>query len=191
METWTYLYSSGKLSEIADYGRKLVLRYYSGGSFDNLLYRVGDHSFDDSNPHSPTGRYIEYSYTLNKVDNGSGGVINGTAGLLTEVQDVRGNTWTHRYYGSIPSETNINLLNFIVERLSPVVDTTGDGNIDGPLTLENLIYTVQNAEVATIRQERGNATLITDFAFQPNENNITLETAAGRKRIHLFDNGVS
>lgn len=148
-EVWTYTYSSGKLSEIDDgYGRKLVFRYYSSGSFNGQLYRVGDHTFDDANPSSPTGRYVQYGYTLNKVVNSSGTIATGTGALLTSMRDVRGNTWTYDYYGQDTGETDKRLLNFLIERQSPSVDTTGDGTGDGSLTIEQVEYTLNETERA-------------------------------------------
>jgi RHS repeat-associated protein len=149
-EVWTYSYDgSNRLSEVNDgYNRKLVFSYYSSGAFSGLLYRVGDHTFDDTNPSSPTGRYVEYSYTLNKVVDSTSAIVNGTVGLLTGVRDVRGQTWTYNYYGQNASETDVRQLNFLTRHISPSVDTTGDGTVDGPITVKNLAYTMQGVELA-------------------------------------------
>ncbi|MBA3867563.1 MAG: PD40 domain-containing protein [Anaerolineae bacterium] len=150
-ETWSYSYSSGKLSQVIDaYGRKLVFRYYTSGSFNGQIYRIGDKTFDDTIPSSPTGRYVEYGYTLNKVINSSGAIANGTQPLLTSVRDVRGdvaNPWTYEYYGQTGGETNPQMLNLLMRRKSPAVDTTGDGVTDGSLTLEDVTYTLQATEL--------------------------------------------
>jgi hypothetical protein len=148
-ESWTYTYSSGKLAEVSDgYGRKLVFRYYTSGSHNGQLYRVGDQTFDDTNPSNPTGRYVEYGYTLNKIVDSSGSIVNGTNSLLTTVRDARGNSWTYDYYGQDAAETDVRQLNFLIERLTPSVDTTGDGTPDGTLSLEEVTYTMQGTELA-------------------------------------------
>lgn len=193
--TWTYTYASGKLSEVNDgHGRKLVFRYHTSGTFNGLLYRVGDHTFIDTNPNAPTGRYVQYGYTLNKVDGGGGTLANGVDGLLTSVRDVRGNTWTYNYYGQLSGETDLRQLNFLVNRQSPSVDITGDGTADGPLTLESLVYVMQgtpaNPVVESITQQRGNGAVNTLYAFQPNGNNLTTEITANLEKKHVFQNGV-
>ncbi len=67
--------------------------------------------------------YVELDYT----DDGNGDA------LLTDVQDVRGEDWTYRYYGSEAGETDTNWTNFLVERFSPAVDRDGDGSADSAI----------------------------------------------------------
>src|SRR5690606_8709218 len=84
--------------------RKLVLRYHSNmtsqdtGFHIGQLYRVGDQTFDDTNPAQPQGRYIQFDDQRDKVNN-AGTIEPGNSSLLTWVRDVRGKEWTYAYYG--------------------------------------------------------------------------------------------
>ncbi len=149
-ETWTYSYSGSQLIQVIDaYGNKLVFRYYTSGAHDGQLYRVGDQTFDDTDPNNPTGRYIEFGYGLNKiVDPNSGAIVDGSASLLTSVQDVRGETWTYTYYADTDQHADVRQLNFLIKRESPSVDTDGDLVADRVLTLEEVSYTMQGEDLA-------------------------------------------
>lgn len=148
-EAWTYAYDGNQIAEVSDdYGRRLVFRYYNGGDFDGQLYRVGDQTFDDTNPSSPTGRYVEYGYSLNRIVNASGEIADGTNALLTSVRDVNSKTWTYTYYGHDVDETDVRQLNYLIKLETPAVDTTGDGTADSPITVKQLTYTMQATELA-------------------------------------------
>jgi RHS repeat-associated protein len=67
--TWTYTYTSGRLTQIASAGRYINIGYDGQGRIQN----VADH----------TGRSVTYGYD--------------TSGDLTSVVDVRGKTWTYEY----------------------------------------------------------------------------------------------
>jgi RHS repeat-associated protein len=169
-ESWTYSYytsgaAAGKLAKVEDSNtiggglkRALVLRYYDSGPFAGHLYRVGDHTFNDTDPARPTGRYVEYSYSMKKVLS-SGVVVDGTGadavGLLVGVKDVRGKLWTYSYYGQHAGETDGTKLNLLTRRHTPAVDVSGDGTADGVMTLEEVDYTVSGSQVTTIVQNRG------------------------------------
>jgi len=131
-EVWTYAYDgSNRLVAVSDdYGRQLVFRYITSGAHAGQLYRVGDHTFDDADPQNPTGQYVEYGYTLNKVSDSNGTITDGDKSLLTSVRDVLGHVWTYDYYGQNAGETDSRQLNFLTKRESPSVDTDGDGNAD-------------------------------------------------------------
>lgn len=160
-ESWTYSYDgSNRLTSVVDDGysldggmlkRKLEFRYYTSGPFNGQLYRVGDHTFDDTNPSAPTGRYVEFGYTASKIVNSSGAIVSGsssTDSMLTSIRDVRGNTWTYTYYGQNASETDQRLLNYLTSQQSPAVDSAGSGFPRGPITLKKLTYTPQSTELA-------------------------------------------
>ena len=148
-DSWIYTYTNNQLSEISDgYGRKLVFRYYTTGSFSGQIYRVGDHTFDDTDPSNPLGRYVEYSYSFNRVMSAGGAIVDGTHALLTGVRDVRGETWHYTYYGQTAEEVDVRQLNYLVQLESPAVDTTGDGLADSPITIKQLNYNFQGTELA-------------------------------------------
>jgi RHS repeat-associated protein len=167
-ETWVYSYYAsgpnvGKLEKVEDQNydlngsllyRKLIFRYYTSGPFNGQLYRVGDQTFDDTNPAAPTGRYVEFSYSLNKINSG-GSIVDGAGALLAGVKDTRGNVWIYDYYGQNTGETDLNLLNFLTKRLSPVVDSTGDGADDGLIIQERVAYTLQSGALSALAQDRG------------------------------------
>jgi len=143
-ETWTYSYDgSSNLTLVEDgYGRELQFTYYSGLSGGSAykngqLWRVGDHTASGLSGSTPGGRYVEFDYTPEKDD---GVTVSSPKALLASVQDVRGSDWTYDYYGQDSGEDDADLLNAMIARLSPAVDTTGDGSTDGPITLESLDY---------------------------------------------------
>ena len=144
-ETWTFSYyssgfASGLLQAVDDgYGRGLQLTYIddSGQFDDKQLWRVGDHDASGLDGGSPSGRYVEFSYTTEKDD---GSAVASPEALLASVRDVRGQTWTYDYYGQDSGEDDDELLNLLVEIGSPSVDTDGDGSADGSLTLQRLSY---------------------------------------------------
>lgn len=194
-EVWTYSYASGKLSEVDDgYGRQLKFSYINNpsGFDDGQLWRVGDQTADDLDTSTPTGRYVEFGYDMERAD---GTPVTNPKALLATVQDVRGNTWSYDYYGQTSGETNADLLNFLLRRISPSVDTTGDEVLDGTVDLEQLTYQVSGAVIDSITQKRGvvganpplEERLLT---FQPDGENMTLEEMAGRETTHHFANGV-
>ena len=69
-EAWTYAYDvNGRLSTVSDgYGRSLQFSYISqtGQYDDGQLWRVGDQTASGLNTGSPTGRYVEFTYTSEK-----------------------------------------------------------------------------------------------------------------------------
>ncbi|MEM9954984.1 MAG: RHS repeat-associated core domain-containing protein [Chloroflexota bacterium] len=186
-EVWTYSYDGNdNLIDVSDgYGRELKFAYYSGlggaDAFKNdLLWRVGTHQATDLTLTTPAGPYIELDYS----DDGSGDA------LLTDVTDVRGNTWAYRYYGSDPSETDTKWTNFLVETFSPSVDSDGDGSADGTIQLQELTYSgATRDEISQIVQKRGDNLVTTTMDFDPT-NNVTTETTEGLITTHNFINGV-
>jgi RHS repeat-associated protein len=189
-EYWEYTYVSGKLSEVIDDAytvsgglkRKLTFSYYGSGT--QQLQRVTDQ----------TGRYVEFTYVADKINSG-GSIINGTKSVLSTVLDPRGNTWSYTYYGQGGGETDVNLLNFLTQSLSPSVDTTGDGTPDGSITLKSLSYTQSGGVITNITQQQGlqgaaPALLATTLNFQPSGRNVTEEIVAGKSTTHHFDGGV-
>ncbi|RMF76784.1 MAG: RHS repeat protein, partial [Chloroflexi bacterium] len=194
-EVWRYNYDGNdRLSEVADdYSRKLIFSYYSGligaDAFKNdQLWRVGDHTASGLNGGSPSGRYIEFDYVSEKDD---GVEVTTPRALLSSVADVRGEGWLYDYYGQDSGENDSNLLNILTRRESPDVDVTGNGNNDGVITLEEIAYTLNVGGVITdINQKRGGNLLETDFAFQPNGDNLTTESVAGQVTTHHFQGEV-
>ena len=186
-EVWTYSYDgNGNLTLVSDgYGRSLEFAYYTGTSSfkDDLLWRVGalgvGQTSDLTNT-TPTMPYIELDYT----NDGNGD------GLLTDVQDVRGEDWSYRYYGSGTGETDTKWLNFLVERFSPAVDRDGDGSADSAITIEALSYsgTARDA-ISQIVQNRGESLMSKTLDFDP-DNDVTTETVEGLELTHHFTNGV-
>ncbi|MEP7286967.1 MAG: RHS repeat-associated core domain-containing protein [Chloroflexota bacterium] len=194
-ETWTYTYTSSKLSQVADgYGRQLNFTYVSnpGQYNDGQLWRVGDQTASGLSGGSPTGTYVELTYTPEK---NNGTTVSSPKALLASVRDVLGHVWTYDYYGQHSGESSTNQLNFITQRRSPSVDTTGDGTPDGALTLESLVYTLSGATITNITQQNGiqgaaPALRQTDFAFQPGGQSITTETVANKTTTHQFANSL-
>lgn len=174
-ETWTYNYyttgyADGMLQEVDDgYGRKLQFVYVDNfGEYDHLqLWRVGDQETSGLDGTTPGGRYIEFVYTNEKLD---GMPIIGAKALLHQIQDVRGQTWTYRYYGQEAGETDSTQTNFLVEVVSPEVDIDGDETPDISIVLKHLTYTLSWGEVRHILQERG-------FLEGDNPNTALLRTA--------------
>jgi len=83
----------------------------------------------------------------------------------------------------------------MIKRLSPSVDTTGDGVADGSITQESLTYSLSGSVVSGITQQAGitgggQPSVQTDFAFQPGGLNKTTEVVAGKTTTHNFSNGV-
>jgi len=179
-EQWTYTYSSGRLSSVADlYGNTLQFTYKgpsAPAAFDDgQLLRVTDQ----------TGRYVQFGYVREALN---GSPISNRA-LLSTVRDVRGNTWTYTYYGQVAGETDANQQNFLNGQLSPPVDTTG-GGLFVSFPIKKLTYTLSGTRVAGIHQEVGNAALVTDYSFQPGGQPITTETTAGKTTTHQFSGGL-
>lgn len=148
-EIWTYSYSDSKLGKVEDsYGNRLVFRYYPDGPHQDQLRRVGDQTFDDTDLENPAGRYVEFQYTLDKIVDNDGAIVDGEGSLLTCVYDVLGRDWTYTYYAETGQDADVRQLNFLIKRESPSVDTDGDETPDGCLTLEELTYTLQGEELA-------------------------------------------
>jgi RHS repeat-associated protein len=187
-ESWTYTYTSSKLTSIDDgYGRGLRFAYRTSGQFDDgQLWRVGDHQATGLSG-SPSGRYVEFTYTTQKSN---GSAIGSPKALLNLVRDVLGNTWTHKYYGQVSGQSTAAQLDFLLETVSPQVDTDGNGVVDTAITVEKLTYTTSGSTVTNITRELGNNSLATSYAFQPSGQNLTNETTAGLTNIHRFSNGV-
>jgi RHS repeat-associated protein len=187
-EVWSYSYSGDQLIEVADgYGRSLNFAYHADHTGDDAykngqLWRVGDHTTTDLET-TPSGRYVEFDYAPEQSD----GIPVGTGALLTSVRDVYGSIWIYRYYGQNSGETDSNLLNLLIERLSPAVDVDGDGSPDTPVSLEQLSYTFTSGALATIIQARGDGALTTTLEFAAD---LTSETVAGKTTQHHFENGV-
>jgi RHS repeat-associated protein len=186
-ESWAYSYNgSAQLIEVADdYANNLQFSYIdNSGQFDHeLLWRVGDHTAAALGSGSPTGRYVEFSYSPEKSN---GSTVGGAKGLLTHVQDVREEIWTYRYYGAESGESTAAKLNFLLERLSPEVDTDGDGDADPELSLESLDYTLAGSQITEIVQERGEGLIETTYVFPQGSSVDTTETTAGKTTIHRF-----
>jgi RHS repeat-associated protein len=193
-EAWTYAYTSGKLTEVADNGysidgtglkRKLQFSYITnpGQYNDGQLWRVGDHTAAGLSTTTPSGRYIEFSYTQQRSN---GALVATPKALLASVKDVRGNTWTYNYYGQQVGETTAFLLDFLTERVSPSVDLSGDGTADGTLSLEKVTYNVLSGQISDLTQVRGSNLLTTKFTFQAGGQNITTEETAGKVTTHRF-----
>lgn len=188
-ETWDYGYTGDDLTTVSDaYDRQLQFSYRPSGDYDaGQLWRVGDQTADDLDTSSPSGRYVEFGYTPEKSD---GDTITSPSphpyALLRSVKDVRGHTWLYDYYGQHSGQTDSDQLNFLTKYESPSVDATGDAAI----TLHETSYTLDGSAVTAIHQERGNASLTTDYAFQPDDENITTETRAGKVTTHHFLGGV-
>jgi TolB protein len=171
------------------YGRTLQWVYVDnpGGFDDGQLWRVGDHTASGLDGVSPSGRYVEFTYITEKSD---GVDVPTPRPLLATVRDVNTQVWTYDYYGQTAGETDPDQRNFLTRRLSPAIDTTGDGNPDTPLALESLSYTLSGGVIETITQLRGDGALATTFAFRPGGENATTETTANHTTTHHFVGGV-
>lgn len=195
-EEWAYSYyepphiADGLLKEVSDdYGRKLQFSYIdNSGQFDHLqLWRVGDQDATGLDTSSPSGRYVEYGYVESKLN----GVATGNHPLLNTVQDVRGEIWTYEWYGQAVGETDANQANWLLRVISPSVDVDANGSTDGSITIKDLTYTLSGSDITDITQKRGQFgsdpyLIETDYAFQPNGENITTETTAGKITTHRF-----
>ncbi|MCA9884713.1 MAG: hypothetical protein KC708_17160, partial [Anaerolineae bacterium] len=148
-QVWTYTYSNGLLTSVADeYGRGLQFAYDTG-----YLVRVGDH---DTNltPGSLSGRYVEFEYQNAKAKSTSEGDILATDKLLYKVYDVyqaaksaeQKDPWTYIYYGQEVSETETEQLNWLIERISPIPEVGDD-----PITLERLQYVDDHSEIVAVQ----------------------------------------
>lgn len=199
-ETWTYsYYTSGSainlLESVGDgYGRELQFTYIddSGAFNHNQLWRVGDQDATGLDGVTPAGRYVEFTYIEKKLD---GSVVTPTGALLSEVQDVLGETWAYDYYGQVIGEDDADLANYLLRVVSPLVDTDGDGTDDATITINDQTYTIVNSEITQIVQKRGqvgSGAFLEEgtFAFQPNGDPITTITKAGKTVTHKFLNGV-
>ena len=186
-ETWTYVHDgNNRLSQVSDgYGRSLNFSYYPSGDFrSGQLWRVGDHTAAGLDTSTPSGRFVTLDYITAKPDNPQ-------KALLAKVTDTLGQDWTYHYYGQQSGETDTNKLNFLTQRISPSVDTDGDGSPNQTLTLEDLTYTTDGSGTITqIDQSRAEGLIDTQYVFQPAGDNVTEETTAGKKTIHHFANGV-
>ena len=191
-EVWTYDYyptggfDAGLLKSVSDdYGRSLQFAYIdNNGSYDdkNLKY-VGDHSVSDIYNPIAGERFVQFGYTENKKDDPP---VAGGQALLTSVQDVLGETWVYVY-----EDTDTDTLNWIIQEKSPSVDVDGDGATNGVITLKDLSYTILSDTISAITQKQGifgtNPELMkTDYAFEPNDDEITTETIAGKTTVHNF-----
>lgn len=193
-EEWSYSYSGNNLTKVEDlYGNYLQFEYHSGHSGDEsykngLLWRVGDHDVSNLGTSPIGGRYVEYDF---EPQHSNGNPISDPLGLLTEVDDILRKVWTYEYFGQQVGETTSDQLDWLIKRLSPSVDTDGDEQLDGALTLEQLIYTTDGSgTVESIEQQRGEGLQTNDFVFQENGLNITSVESAGIREIHHFANGV-
>jgi len=201
--TYTYHtsgHATGLLKDAADeYGRKLQFTYINNSSgFDHLqLWRVGDTNATGLDTSSPSGRYVEFSYTPEKLN---GTTISNAKALLNTVRDVRGQVWTYTYYGATVGETDTAQANYLVKVTSPSVDMTGDGVVDNPITIKDLAYTLNaNNVITNITQKLGGVGGVyaqeTAYAFQPSGQNITTEMTPnditmGKVTTHYFAGGV-
>ena len=186
-ETWTYSYPSGDLTSVADdYGRELRFGYTGG-----KLWRVGDQTATGLETSTPTGRYVEYTYTSQKLN----GVVYGSASLLSSVRDVLGKVWTYHYYGEASGETVADLVSTLLERTSPMVDLTGDGIADNTITLEKVEY-ASTSPYALMTQKRGQVGTgsfleESEFTFQVNGGADTVTSVSQSviplETVHHFD----
>jgi RHS repeat-associated protein len=191
-ETWSYTYTSGKLTLVDDgNGHQLQFSYISNpGQFnDGMLRRVGNQDSTGLGGGSPTDPYVEFTYVTQK---NNGVTIGSPKALLNTVRDTLGNVWTYKSYGQIGGQSDANQLDFMIEVVSPSIDTNGDGGAGAVISLEQLTYTVTGATINSINRLQGDSLLNTDFAFQPNLENTTTETphdANTEITTHRFANG--
>ncbi len=146
-EVWSYTYDvDHRLTNVSDgYGRSLQLSYIDNSAFDEgLIWRVGDQTASGLDGGSPTGRFVEFTYTQERSN---GSVVTNARPLLASVEDVHGNTWAYDYYGQDSGESDAELLNLLTETRTPSVDTTGDGSVDGSLITQRLAYTFDSDPV--------------------------------------------
>lgn len=199
-EEWEYSYyssgyASGLLEKVEDgYGRELRFAYIDNSSgFDDLqLWRVGDQTASNLETGSPTGRYVEFEYVENKIeDSGNPGtIINGGDPLLKKVTDVRGYAWEYEY-----EQTELASLNFLFRSLSPVVDSDGDGTADSAITIKELDYTLSAGEMQSINQKlgkQGNGDFLyeEDFDFHVDGEDKTTLNTESKVTTYYFDYGM-
>ncbi|MEP6988885.1 MAG: DUF6531 domain-containing protein, partial [Chloroflexota bacterium] len=190
-ESWTYSYTSGKLTGISDnYGNQLQFSYISNpGQFnDGKLWRIGDKTASGLSGSTPAGRYVEYGYIVEKLNGAATGIISA---LLTTVRDVRGNVWTYDWYGQHTGESDTSQKNYLTQQISPLLDTNGDGSAETPTILKSFSYTVSGSIITAITEKNGiqgtaKPLLETALAFQPNGQALTTETIAGKTTLHHF-----
>lgn len=198
-ETWTYTYyadthfTGGKLQSVGDdYGRSLEFVYIDNvGQFNHQqLWRVGDHNTTSLDDTAPSGRYVEFSYTEGKEDNG--GIVANGLPLLTSVRDVLGNIWTYDYETAQSA-----YLNYLIRVTSPEVDVDGGGSnpSNEKIVLKELMYNSTNGVLQS--QKRGKLSTASSFLLEKSyaftnlsDGNTTVETVAGRDTIHYFASDV-
>ena len=192
-DTWSYTYTSGDLTKVADdYGNELTFAYYSGETGVNAFKNGQLKTLTDSASRTITLDYVTEKLNGNPVDPDGAGPLEPRA-LLSTVTDVRGEDWSYDYYGQSSGQTVSALQSFLIKRQSPQVDA---GTADGVIDLEELGYTLSGSTLTDINQKRGDGLLETDFAFQPNSVNITEQVfAKGNTNFelvttHHFANGV-
>ncbi|MBK9121511.1 MAG: RHS repeat-associated core domain-containing protein [Chloroflexi bacterium] len=156
---WTYTYQSdsgqhdfGLLRKVEDnHGKQLNFRYYdnSGNFKHKKLWRVGDHGAAGLAGTSPTGRYVEFSYTKQPVTDKP---------LLTSVRDLNGQTWTYEYSDNVDYKgTTLSPL-FKVETPHVAASSTGYDSTKG-IVIKRLEYgwtgSGSNKRIASVNQKLG------------------------------------
>ncbi|MFZ2878366.1 MAG: DUF6531 domain-containing protein, partial [Phototrophicaceae bacterium] len=160
---WTYTYQTD--SNQHDFGllRKVVertdgedrkslsFRYYdnSGNFKHKKLWRVGDHGSSGLAGTSPTGRYVEFSYTKQSVTDKP---------LLTSVRDLNGETWTYEYSANVDYKgTTLSPL-FKAESPHIAASSTGYDSTKG-IVIKRLEYgwtgSGSNKRIASVNQKLG------------------------------------
>jgi RHS repeat-associated protein len=208
-ETWTYTYyddphfAEGLLKEVTDgYGRALQFAYTdnSGQYNHKQLWRVGDQTVPDLETGSPSGRYVEFVYLQSRLD----GTLTSpdVQPLLHRVKDVHtadtsdpAKLWEYTYYGQESGEDDEAQTSWLIGVTSPTVDLDGDGEPDQRIVLKALEYTLDTSVITEIVQQQGKVAAApflrtTLYEFQPDAENVTHETVAGRTIIHRFSGGV-
>jgi RHS repeat-associated protein len=196
-EVWTYSYydntsfAEGLLKEVDDgYGRKLRFSYIDNptGVDHLLLHRVGDQTAAGLGTGSPTGHFLSFAYTENKMEdpNDPGEIIAGGKALLSQVTDVRGITTVYDY-----ETADLDSLNFLRRQTVLDVDTDGDGIADSDIIVKELDYDMNNGAVNRIVESLGQQGASpfaqeVELEFQADGKNQTLETIAGRSQRHIF-----
>lgn len=179
---WDYTYNAGLLTRVEDSdGRALVFTYHDS----SVPFKAGQlASVAIENNSVGTGQSISLDYVEEKID---GVVVTSPRPLLSDVTDVRGETWTYDYFGQDSGETTTDQLNFLVRRYSPTVDQDGDLVDDAIIALQTLDYTTANGNISAIHEELGDGAIEKDFTFQPNGENVTTEAVVGTTpTIHRF-----
>jgi len=198
---WNYTYygaghvAQGLLQTVFDTdGRGLQFSYIDhSGFFDHLqIWRVGDQSATGLDGSNPSGSYIEFGYSEERL---SGAVVTSPRPLLASVRDVRGSVWTYAYYGQQTTESNAALANALTKWISPTVDLNGDGIADSTIILKQVQYSHNGTRVTDLVQARGIVGIAapleeTNWVMQPSGTNTTTETRAGRTTTYNFRGGV-